>query len=163
MYWSPDIILNCQNIFAYCSYYSETKNGIVPGWVARYLRAREGISDSTETRVSIRNARLIVFWISCCETSLISLSRLEKHLAPSSESTKLEASGGFIEYVGANKLKDKKVLITGGEYGARSGIWSFFFYPLGSVANIVFFFREFRKVPGLVDLLLYWWPAREPT
>ncbi|KAK2752462.1 hypothetical protein FQN54_008124 [Arachnomyces sp. PD_36] len=40
---------------------------------------------------------------------------LEKHLAPSSESTKLEGAEGFVEYVGCGKLKDKKVLITGGE------------------------------------------------
>lgn len=37
-------------------------------------------------------------------------------MAPPSESTKLESSGGLIEYVGSGKLKDKKVLITGGEY-----------------------------------------------
>lgn len=42
--------------------------------------------------------------------------RLEKHMAPSSESTKLESEGKFVEYVGSGKLKDKKVLITGGEY-----------------------------------------------
>lgn len=36
-------------------------------------------------------------------------------MAPSSESTKLEGSEGFVEYTGSNKLKDKKVLITGGE------------------------------------------------
>ena len=33
-----------------------------------------------------------------------------------SESTKLEHDGQFVEYVGSGKLKDKKVLITGGEY-----------------------------------------------
>lgn len=37
-------------------------------------------------------------------------------MTPSSESTKLESSGEFVEYVGSGKLKDKKVLITGGEY-----------------------------------------------
>ncbi|KAF3480373.1 general stress protein 39 [Arthroderma uncinatum] len=42
---------------------------------------------------------------------------LEKHMAPTSESTKLESSGGFVEYVGCNKLKDKKVIITGGDSG----------------------------------------------
>lgn len=36
-------------------------------------------------------------------------------MAPASESTKLEAEGQFVEYVGSGKLKDKKVLITGGE------------------------------------------------
>ncbi|RAH82445.1 oxidoreductase [Aspergillus japonicus CBS 114.51] len=42
---------------------------------------------------------------------------LEKEMAPSSESTKLEGSEGFVEYTGSNKLKDKKVLITGGDSG----------------------------------------------
>jgi hypothetical protein len=37
-------------------------------------------------------------------------------MASSSESTKLEHEGSFIEYAGSNKLKDKKVLVTGGEY-----------------------------------------------
>ncbi|BAE62831.1 unnamed protein product [Aspergillus oryzae RIB40] len=33
------------------------------------------------------------------------------------EATKLESSGTFVEYVGSGKLKDKKVLITGGDSG----------------------------------------------
>ncbi|OQD87085.1 hypothetical protein PENANT_c006G09299 [Penicillium antarcticum] len=33
-----------------------------------------------------------------------------------SESTKLEGSGGFTEYSGSGKLKNKKALITSGEY-----------------------------------------------
>lgn len=37
-------------------------------------------------------------------------------MTPSSESTKLESAGEFVEYVGAGKLRDKKVFITGGEY-----------------------------------------------
>lgn len=37
-------------------------------------------------------------------------------MAPPSEVTKLDSSEGLVEYVGANKLKGKKVLITGGEY-----------------------------------------------
>lgn len=37
-------------------------------------------------------------------------------MVPPSEPTKLESEGEFIEYVGSGKLKDKKVLITGGEY-----------------------------------------------
>lgn len=37
-------------------------------------------------------------------------------MMPPSESTRLESEGEFIEYVGSGKLKDKKVLITGGEY-----------------------------------------------
>ena len=42
--------------------------------------------------------------------------RLEKNMAPPSEATKLESRGHFVEYVGSGRLKDKKVLITGGEY-----------------------------------------------
>ena len=40
----------------------------------------------------------------------------EKAMKPTSESTALEGSDGFVEYVGSGKLKGKKVLITGGEY-----------------------------------------------
>lgn len=39
-------------------------------------------------------------------------------MALSSESTKLEHEGAFVEYPGSNKLKDKKVLVTGGEYAS---------------------------------------------
>lgn len=42
---------------------------------------------------------------------------LEQRMAPPSEVTKLEGSDGLVEYVGANKLKNKKVLITGGDSG----------------------------------------------
>ncbi|EFQ99061.1 hypothetical protein MGYG_02074 [Nannizzia gypsea CBS 118893] len=42
---------------------------------------------------------------------------LEKNLAPTSESTKLEGAGGFVEYAGSGKLKDKKVIVTGGDSG----------------------------------------------
>ncbi|EAW12378.1 short chain dehydrogenase [Aspergillus clavatus NRRL 1] len=42
---------------------------------------------------------------------------LEKKMAPPSESTKLESPGGFTEYVGSGKLKNKSVLITGGDSG----------------------------------------------
>ena len=37
-------------------------------------------------------------------------------MLPASESTKLEGEGTFVEYTGSGKLKDKKVLVTGGEY-----------------------------------------------
>lgn len=37
-------------------------------------------------------------------------------MKPPSESTKLETSEGLVEYVGSGKLKNKKVLITGGEW-----------------------------------------------
>ncbi|KAF7588906.1 hypothetical protein BBP40_005021 [Aspergillus hancockii] len=42
---------------------------------------------------------------------------LEKNMAPSSEATKLESSGSFVEYTDSGKLKGKKVLITGGDSG----------------------------------------------
>ncbi|EEH37707.2 general stress protein [Paracoccidioides lutzii Pb01] len=38
-------------------------------------------------------------------------------MTPQSESTRLESAGAFVEYVGSDKLKDKKVLITGGDSG----------------------------------------------
>ncbi|EGD87090.1 hypothetical protein H112_05613 [Trichophyton rubrum D6] len=42
---------------------------------------------------------------------------LEKDLAPTSESTKLEGAHGFVEYVGSGKLEDKKAIVTGGDSG----------------------------------------------
>lgn len=47
---------------------------------------------------------------------LIDDPRLEKNMQPPSESTRFEEAGRFVEYVGTGKLRDKKVLITGGEY-----------------------------------------------
>jgi hypothetical protein len=40
-------------------------------------------------------------------------------MKPTSESTALEGAEGFVEYVAAGKLKGKKALITGGEYGSH--------------------------------------------
>jgi len=45
-----------------------------------------------------------------------SLPGSERALKPTSESTKLEGDGEFVEYKGVGKLKGKKILITGGEY-----------------------------------------------
>jgi len=42
---------------------------------------------------------------------------LEKDMQPSSESTRLEGSDGFVEYQGADKLKGKSAFITGGDSG----------------------------------------------
>ncbi|CAI7606606.1 unnamed protein product [Penicillium pancosmium] len=42
---------------------------------------------------------------------------LEQKMAPPSEVTRLDGSDGPVEYVGAAKLKHKKVLITGGDSG----------------------------------------------
>ncbi|KAJ5235478.1 uncharacterized protein N7469_004646 [Penicillium citrinum] len=47
---------------------------------------------------------------------------LESKMASSSESTKLEHEGAFVEYPGSNKLKDKKVLVTGGDSGIGRSI-----------------------------------------
>lgn len=41
---------------------------------------------------------------------------LESKMASSSEFTKMEYEGSFIEYASSNKLEDNKVLVTGGEY-----------------------------------------------
>lgn len=38
-------------------------------------------------------------------------------MEPTSESTKLEGSDGFVEYVGSNKLANKTAIITGGDSG----------------------------------------------
>ncbi|RPB04355.1 oxidoreductase [Choiromyces venosus 120613-1] len=45
------------------------------------------------------------------------LPGLEKELAPTPESTRLEGPTGFREYVGSGKLRDYAVLITGGDSG----------------------------------------------
>jgi len=45
------------------------------------------------------------------------LPGLEKDMAPTSESTKLEGSQGFVEYKGTGKLIGKSALITGGDSG----------------------------------------------
>jgi hypothetical protein len=47
----------------------------------------------------------------------IFLCSLEKEMAPTSESTKLEGSEGFVEYQGSGKLKDRAAIITGGDSG----------------------------------------------
>lgn len=51
-------------------------------------------------------------------------------MTPMSEATKLESADGFVEYVGSGKLKDSKVLITGGEYvqGVRSSCLPLYFF-----------------------------------
>lgn len=41
--------------------------------------------------------------------------RSELDMEPTSEATKLEGPGRFLEYRGVGKLRGKKVLITGGE------------------------------------------------
>jgi len=45
------------------------------------------------------------------------LPGLEKEMAPTSESIKLEGSDGFVEYQGSGKLKDKAAIVTGGDSG----------------------------------------------
>lgn len=45
------------------------------------------------------------------------LPGLEKDMAPTSESTKLEGPDGLREYKGVGKLRGKKVIITGGDSG----------------------------------------------
>jgi len=40
----------------------------------------------------------------------------EQEMQPKSESTRLEGPNGLVEYQGSGKLKNKKAIITGGEY-----------------------------------------------
>ena len=46
----------------------------------------------------------------------VAMCRAEMDMEPTSEATKLEGPGRFLEYKGVGKLRGKKVLITGGEY-----------------------------------------------
>lgn len=41
-------------------------------------------------------------------------------MSPASESKMLEGEGSFIDFVGSGRLKDKKVIVTGGEYVLES-------------------------------------------
>jgi len=45
------------------------------------------------------------------------LPGLEQDMKPKSEPVKLEGEEGFVEYKGSGKLKDKKVIVTGGDSG----------------------------------------------
>lgn len=49
------------------------------------------------------------------EANYNEISRLEKVMRPTPESTKLEEACEFQEYKGVGKLEHKKVIITGGE------------------------------------------------
>jgi len=50
----------------------------------------------------------------------------EKDMQPTSESTKLEGSDGFVEYQGSGKLKDKIAFITGGDSGIGRAVAAFY-------------------------------------
>ncbi|KAH8914133.1 NAD(P)-binding protein [Atractiella rhizophila] len=50
----------------------------------------------------------------------------EKDMNPTSESSKLEGEGGFVEYQGVGKLKNKKVIITGGDSGIGRAVAKLF-------------------------------------
>lgn len=75
--------------------------------------------------------------------------RLESEMAPPSESTHLESSTGFVEYVGSGKLKDKKALITGGEFVSS--------YSQDLARERILTFEK-----ALVSAVLWpsWWPGR---
>ncbi|KFZ08712.1 hypothetical protein V502_09191 [Pseudogymnoascus sp. VKM F-4520 (FW-2644)] len=65
----------------------------------------------------------------------------EKAMKPTSESTALEGSNGFVEYVGSGKLKGKKVLITGGDSGIGRAV-AIIFAREGADITIVFLPEE---------------------
>ncbi|KFY90461.1 hypothetical protein V500_05179 [Pseudogymnoascus sp. VKM F-4518 (FW-2643)] len=65
----------------------------------------------------------------------------EKAMKPTSESTALEGSDGFVEYVGSGKLKGKKVLITGGDSGIGRAV-AIIFAREGADITIVFLPEE---------------------
>lgn len=58
----------------------------------------------------------LIYSLDPLDIGLNVMQRLEKYMVPPSEPTKLESSGTFIEYAGSSKLRNEKVLITGGEY-----------------------------------------------
>ncbi|OKL59412.1 hypothetical protein UA08_05084 [Talaromyces atroroseus] len=66
---------------------------------------------------------------------------LETRMQPPSESTRLESSTGLVEYVGSNKLKDKKALITGGDSGIGRSV-AVLFAREGADITIVYLPRE---------------------
>ncbi|OBT89096.1 hypothetical protein VE02_02003 [Pseudogymnoascus sp. 03VT05] len=65
----------------------------------------------------------------------------EKAMKPTSESTALEGSEVFVEYVGSGKLKGKKVLITGGDSGIGRAV-AIIFAREGADVTIVFLPEE---------------------
>ncbi|KAJ5601434.1 hypothetical protein N7510_010968 [Penicillium lagena] len=66
---------------------------------------------------------------------------LEKDMLPSTESTKLESEGQFIEYLGSGKLKDEKVLLTGGDSGIGRSV-AFSMGREGADISIVYLPKE---------------------
>jgi NAD(P)-dependent dehydrogenase (short-subunit alcohol dehydrogenase family) len=62
-------------------------------------------------------------------------------MEPSSESTKLEGAHGFVEYVAAGKLKDKKALITGGDSGIGRSV-AIYYAKEGADSTIVYLPEE---------------------
>ncbi|KAF2196224.1 NAD(P)-binding protein [Delitschia confertaspora ATCC 74209] len=65
----------------------------------------------------------------------------EKAMKPTSESTKLEGSDGFVEYQGSDKLKGKKALITGGDSGIGRSV-AILFAREGADVTIVYLPEE---------------------
>jgi len=69
------------------------------------------------------------------------LPGLEKNMEPSSETTKLEGKGDFVEYLAAGKLKGNKALITGGDSGIGRSV-AVLFAREGSDVSIVYLPEE---------------------
>ncbi|KAK4943364.1 hypothetical protein LTR10_017038 [Elasticomyces elasticus] len=71
----------------------------------------------------------------------------EESMKPTSESTKLEGSEGFVEYAAAGKLKGKKALITGGDSGIGRAV-AILFAREGADVSIVYLPEEQKDAEG---------------
>lgn len=71
----------------------------------------------------------------------------EKDMQPTSESTKLEGSDGFVEYQGSGKLKGKKAFITGGDSGIGRAV-AIHFAKEGADVTIVYLPDEEEDAQG---------------